>query len=167
VDTIPLADGDVGWVFPELDDAGEVLDLLRRADSEIRLLADHLGVRASWTGSGIEFHRLECGQASLFGCAETDDVSFIVELWVPHNRASDLQLGPSWEVDGEISVRCDAPADCGMHSIEEAAPRQFDTPLGAALALLEVATWLRQRGVAESSRSSRRVIRAEVTPETR
>jgi hypothetical protein len=155
VDTIPLAEGEVRWVFPALDDTSDVLDLLRRADGEIRLLADHLGVRASWTGTGIEFHRLEWGQASLFGCAETGDVSFIAELWVPHRFALDPQSGPPWEVEGEISVRCDAPADCGMHPIEEMAPQQFDTPLHTTQALLRVATWLRERGMAEPPSSWR------------
>src|SRR5882757_2475280 len=155
VDTIPLADGDVGWVFPELDDAGEVLDLLRRADSEIRLLADHLRVRASWTGSGIEFHRLEWGQASLFGCAETDDVSFIVELWVPNCCARDLRAGPPWEVEGgdlgalrRIGRLWDALDRGGGSS----AVRHT---VGRGAGIAGCGHMLRQRGVAESPRSWR------------
>ena len=147
--TIPLAEGDVRWVFPELDDTGEVLDLVRRADAQIRVLAGHLGVRASWTRSGIEFHRLEWGQASLFGCAEAGDVSFVAQLWFPRRCATDLGVGPPWEVDGEISVRCDARVDCGPHFIEEAPAREFDSPLAATRTLLEVATWLREHAMAE------------------
>jgi hypothetical protein len=61
VKTIALSDGDLRWVFPGLDDTADVLDLVRQADAEIRLLADHLGVRPGWTGSGIEFHRMPSG----------------------------------------------------------------------------------------------------------
>lgn len=140
--------GDLRWVFPDLDDPGEVLELAYQADAEIRLLAEHLGVRPSWTGSGVEFHRMPSGQSSLFGCAETaDDVSFVVDLnaW---DRGGNATVGPPWEVHGEIGVRCDGRVDCGMHSVEQV-ERHAESPLEAARALLEVATWLRQRGVAE------------------
>jgi hypothetical protein len=77
VETIALPDGDLRWVFPDLEDTDEVLDLVHRAAAEIRLLADHLGVRPSWTGSGIEFHRLPSGPTFLLGSAEAGDVSFV------------------------------------------------------------------------------------------
>jgi hypothetical protein len=98
VKTIALSDGDLRWVFPGLDDTADVLDLVRQADAEIRLLADHLGVRPGWTGSGIEFHRMPSGQSSLFGCAEVGEVSFVVDLnsWDEHGCAG---VGP-----GGISV---------------------------------------------------------------
>jgi hypothetical protein len=149
VETIPLADGDLRWVFPGLDETGEVLTLVRQADLQIRQLAEHFAVRASWTGSGIEFHRLERGQASLFGSVEPGEVSFVAQLWFPRRCGWDQRVGPPWEVDGEISVRCDAAIDCGLHLIEDMSPRQFDSPLEAARALLKVATWLRLRGTAE------------------
>ncbi len=57
METIPLADGDLRRVFPELVDELQVRDILRRAAGCIGQLADHLGVRPSWTGSGLEFHR--------------------------------------------------------------------------------------------------------------
>jgi hypothetical protein len=148
VETIRLTDGDLRWVFPDMEDTSEVLDLVRRADTQVRLLADDLGVRASWTGSGIEFHRLPSGPVSLFGCAEAGDVSFVVDLWAP-DRYGNSGVGPPWAVDGEIAVRCDAPVDCGMHAIEQVPGRRFDSPVVAARALLEVATWLRERGTAE------------------
>ena len=37
----PLADGDVRWVFPALEDTGNVLALLHAADRQIRMLASH------------------------------------------------------------------------------------------------------------------------------
>ncbi|BCJ68360.1 hypothetical protein [Polymorphospora rubra] len=147
--TIPLVDGNLRWVFPGLEHTGEVLDLVRQADAQIRLLAGHLGGRASGPGSGIEFHRLELGQASLFGYAEAGDVSFVVQLWFPRRCAWDLSTGPPWEVNGEVTVRCDAGVDCGPHFIEELTPREFDSPTDAARALAAAASWLRQRGTAE------------------
>jgi hypothetical protein len=153
VETIALSDGDLRWVFPDLNGTGDVLELVRQADAEIRLLAEHLGVLPGWTGSGIEFHRMPSGQSSLFGCAEAGDVSFAVDL-TAWDRYGSAWVGPPWEVAGEIAVRCDAPADCGMHPIEEA-KRQVDSPLEAARALREVATWLRQRAVAEPLESWR------------
>ncbi|MBV1851885.1 hypothetical protein [Catellatospora tritici] len=154
MEIIALSDGDLGWVFPGLHDAGEVSDLLRQADAQIRLLADHLGVRPSWTGSGIEFHRLPQGQTDLFGCAEKDDVSFTVGLG-SFNRGGSSGVGPPWDIDSSIEVRCDGRVDCGMHSIEEASERQVDSPLEAARALLEAVIWLRNRAVAEPLESWR------------
>jgi hypothetical protein len=150
---MPWTDGDLRWVFPELEDADEVLNLVRRADAEIRLLAEHLKVRPSWTGGGIEFHRMPSGQSSLFGCAEIDDISFVVDL-SPCRHYGGVGVGPPWQVDGEIAVRCNARVDCGMHPIE-VAERQSGSPLEAARTLLEVATWLRVRAVAESVESWR------------
>lgn len=149
METIPLADGDLCWVFTEMEDTAEVSDLVRHADTQIRQLADHLGVRPSWTGSGIEFHRLEWGQTLLFGCAEASEVSFVAQLWFPRRCASDMTVGPPWTVDGEITVRCDGRVDCGPHYIEEFPPHEFDSPSAAARALLEVAIWLRERGITE------------------
>jgi hypothetical protein len=155
VETIALADGDLHWVFPELEDADEVLDVVRKADAEVRLLAEHLGVRPSWTGSGIEFHRLPSGPTSLFGSVEADGVSFVLEL-AAWDQSGYAAVGPPWIVDGEVAVRCDRPIDCGMHTVEQAAARQCASPADAAQALADVATWLRQRGVNELLASWRR-----------
>ena len=143
METIPLGDGDPRWVFGETARIDDVLQLVREADAEILRLAAHLGVRASWTGSGIEYHRMP-GRTALFGCAEAGDVSFAVELssWQPGGV-------PPWEVEAEVSVRCDAYNDCGMHRIEAIDEQSFDSPVGAARALLEAATWVRRRGMAE------------------
>jgi len=148
VETIPLADGDPHWVFPDLADTATVLDLLGQADAQVRQLAAHLGVRASWTGSGIEYHRTRSGRTSMFGCAEVADVSFVAELCSVPDVDEGLAVGPPWQVRGEITVRCDGRVDCGMHVIEETTA-QFDIPQDAAGALLNVTGWLRQRGTAE------------------
>jgi hypothetical protein len=132
-----------------LGDTAAVLSVATQADLQIRLLTEHLGVRAGWTGSGIEFHRLELGQAHLLGCAEAGDVSFVAQLWFPRRCAWDTSVGPPWQVEGEITVRCDARVDCGPHFIEELPAQLFDSPLDATRALLEAATWLRERGTSE------------------
>jgi len=149
VETIGLLEGDVRWVFPGLKAPDEVLDVLKRADEQMLQLAGHLRVRPSWTGSGIEFHLLERGHASLWGCVEAGGVSFVAELWCPRPWSFDSSVGPPWEVEADISVRCDRPVDCGMHAIEEQQPREYDTPVDAARRLLEVTRWLRERGTSE------------------
>lgn len=156
VETIALADGDPRWVFPELDDPSKVLQALRAGDGRLRRLATHLGVTPSWTGSGLEFHRFPNGVTDLFGCAETSQVSFIAELnsgiLGPRLRTGG---GPPWEVSAEISVRCDAPRDCGMHVIEERPPARHHFPLDAAAGLAAAAQWLLDRGTAEQPSSWR------------
>jgi len=132
VETVRLADGDIAWVFPQLDDPAQVLGVLSAADAHMRRLADHLGVRPSWTGSGLEFYRLATA-TDRFGCAETRDISFAAELdsgiLGPEPRR---EGGPPWEVSAEIAVRCDAQVDCGMHAIEEWPASRHDSPLEAA-----------------------------------
>jgi hypothetical protein len=59
VKAIPLANGDLHWVFPQLADPAEVFEVLLRADAQLRRLADHLGVRPGWTGSGLEYLMLD------------------------------------------------------------------------------------------------------------
>jgi hypothetical protein len=148
MEAIPLADGDLRWVFPELADESRVRDVLRQAAARVEELADHLGVRPSWTGSGLEFIRLP-GQeaATLFGCAETTDVSLVAEL----SKASG-----EWVVDAEISVRCDGAADCGTHGIETRPGSAHATAVDAANGLLTATTWLLHRGIEEPPGSWRR-----------
>lgn len=158
METIPLTDGDLRWVFPELVDERQVVDILRRAAGCIERLADHLGVRPSWTGSGLEFHRLP-GRASatLFGCAETTEVSLVAELRLPQDPVEWVVVAPPpWLVDADISVRCDAAVDCGMHAIETKEDIEYLSPVDAANGLLAATTWLLQRGTEEPTGSWRR-----------
>jgi hypothetical protein len=156
VETIALADGDARWVFPRLYDPSPVQEALLAADADMRRLADHLGVTPSWTGSGIEFHRFPTGVTDLFGCAETTQVTFAAELnsgiLGPELRKDG---GPPWEVTAEITVRCDAPRDCGMHIIEERPPARHHSPLAAAADLAAAARWLFDRGTSERPSSWR------------
>ncbi len=157
MESIPLAEGDLGWVFPELADEREVRGILRRAAWCIEQLADHLGTRPSWTGVGLEFHRdPDQHSADLFGCAETADVSFVAELTLPRDPVEWVPLArPPWSVEGHVSVRCDARVDCGMHVIETRPVAEHADPIDAAGNLLAVATWLLQRGTEEPARSWR------------
>src|SRR5215475_13760202 len=141
MENIRLSDGELRWVFPGLPDTAGV-------SAQIRLLANHLAVRPGWTGSGTEFHRLPSGATSLFGCAERDDVTFVVELG-SFDRCGSASVGPPWIVEGEIAVGCDARVECGTHPVERTAERLYESPLEAAAAVLEVATWLRRRGFDE------------------
>jgi hypothetical protein len=149
VETIALADGDLAWVFPHMEDPERVLAALSAADADMRKLADHLGVRPSWTGSGLEFHRA-AGIADVCGYAETDEVSFLAELQSGTLDAEQYSRGgPPWEVTAEIAVRCDADNDWGMHTIEAWPASCHDSPLEAATALAHAARWLLDRGTTE------------------
>jgi hypothetical protein len=152
VKAIPLANGDLHWVFPQLADPAEVFEVLLRADAQLRRLADQLGVRPGWTGSGLEYRRHE-HVTDIAGFAETVDVSFGVELWSPRTELLEAPpSGPPWEVDAAISVRCDGRLDCGMHTIEELPQAQYALPLEAASGVLDAAMWLRERGAAKPLR---------------
>lgn len=157
MEPIPLADGDLRWVFPELNEESQVLDILHRAAGCIEQLADHLGVRPCWTGSGLEFHRLPGQQtATLFGCAETTEVSLVAELRLPQDPIEWVVTAPPpWLVDAEISVRCGAVVDCGMHTIETTRESEHVSALDAANGLLTVTTWLLRRGTEEPTSSWR------------
>jgi hypothetical protein len=157
METIPLADGDLRWVFPDLVDEPEVRDILRQAAARIEQLAGHLEVRPAWTGSGLEFHRYPGrSAASVWGCAETDEVSLIVELAVPTNPIEWTPTAPPrWQVDARIAVRCDSPSDCGMHDIETKAASVQSSPRDAAESLLAMSTWLLRRGTEEPPSSWR------------
>lgn len=154
VESVPLADGDLRWVFPALEDVPQVMEALAAADADMRRLAAHLGVRPGWTGSGLEFARLPA-VTDLGGFAETSDVSFVAGLMsgVPAGLRRDG--GPPWEVSAEIAVRCDAVSDCGMHAIEKWPPSMRDSALEAAAALARAVRWLLDRGTAEPPRSWR------------
>ncbi|WP_037604690.1 hypothetical protein [Streptacidiphilus rugosus] len=155
METTALAAGDVRWVFPDAESPGELLALLGQASTRIEKLAERLGVRPGWTGSGLEFHHGHVeAEASLFGCAEVVDVSFVVAL----DRGRGSEPGPGvarrWELDATVSVRCDHVADCGTHTIERKTA-SFDAELHAARGLAEAAAWLLERGIAEAPDSWR------------
>jgi hypothetical protein len=146
VEVIPLADGDLRWLFPDLAERTQVEAVLTRAAECVERLAGRLGRRAGWTGNGLEFFRLpDRPDAGLVGIAEAADVSFVAELWWPR----DPVVPPPWLVDAEISVHCDAPVDCGTHTVESLPESTHETPLAAANALLAAVEWLLRRGTEE------------------
>lgn len=174
MEAIPLADGDLRWVFPGLEDPTGVSERLVEADTHIRRLAEHLGVRPSWTGSGLEFHCYpQDGDAfplgpwpvgpqlvlsdvpALFGCAETGEVSFIAELESLAAHEGRARPGPPWGVHAQVAVRCDGRSDCGEHVIEEHETGPYDTPLAAAEGLVGATRWLLDRGTTELASSWR------------
>ncbi|MCX5010346.1 hypothetical protein OG765_04980 [Streptomyces sp. NBC_00555] len=96
MDTIPLSQGDLRWVFPDVENPDAVRNVLCEADARIRALAEHLGVRASRTGSGLEFHRVQGIEAAgVFGFVEAAGVSFAADLYFPRRCLWDLRWGPS------------------------------------------------------------------------
>ncbi|MFI0965941.1 hypothetical protein ACH4S8_31780 [Streptomyces sp. NPDC021080] len=152
MDAIPLGQGDLRWVFPEVRDPGTVRDALSEADAQVRALARYLGAGAGAgagagrAGGGLAFHRVEgVVLAGLFGVAESEGIGFSAELYFPRRCPWDLRWGPPWEVEAEVVVLCDRVPDCGGHTLAERA-RIFTTPLDAARGLVEATAWLLERG---------------------
>ncbi|MDU0291258.1 hypothetical protein [Saccharothrix longispora] len=141
---IPLAEGDLRWVFPHLADVGPVLDVLTGAATLVERLGAHLGRPAP-----LAFDHLPgAPYAGLSGVARTDELTFEVHLLVPrdpHDRV--LRAPPPWQVTGEVSVRCDSVRDCGRHEIETLEV-ECATPVEAAEGVRSVAGWLLARGTA-------------------
>ena len=146
VDAIPLAEGDLRWVFPDLVEVDPVLAVLRLAAARVERLADRLG----GPGSGLVFDHLPgAPYAGLSAHAEFEEVAFEVHVSLPRDpHRHVLRPPPPWQVEGGISVRCDAIRDCGRHEIETV-ESAHDTPLDAADGVLEVAAWLYDRGTTE------------------
>ncbi|WP_158842290.1 hypothetical protein [Saccharothrix deserti] len=153
MEAIPLAEGDLRWVFPDLVDVDPVLDVLRLAAARVERLADHLGR----PGTGLVFDHLPgAPYAGLSGLAEIEEVAFHVHVAPPRDpHRHVLTPPPPWQVEGEISVRCDAIRDCGRHEIETV-ESAHDTPLDAANGVLTVAGWLFDRGTTEPHASWRK-----------
>ncbi|WP_367127211.1 hypothetical protein [Saccharothrix sp. HUAS TT1] len=153
MEAIPLAEGDLRWVFPDLEDVDPVLDVLRQAAARVEQLAGHLGR----PGTGLVFDHLPgAPYAGLSALAEVDEVAFHVHLSLPRDPHRNVVAPPPpWQVEGEISVRCDAIRDCGRHEIETV-ESAHGTPLDAANGVLAVAGWLFGRGTAEPRDSWRR-----------
>ncbi|MGM1059202.1 hypothetical protein [Saccharothrix sp. Mg75] len=141
---IPLADGDLRWVFPHLADVEAVLDVLTGASALVERLGAHLGR----PGTLAFDHLPGAPYAGMSGVVRTDEVTFEVRLLVPrdpHDRV--LRAPPPWQVTGEVSVRCDSVRDCGRHEIETV-EAECATPADTAKGVLSVAEWLLERGTA-------------------
>lgn len=144
--TVSLAEGDLTWVFPEGSVTPELTAVLGACSGRFVEIAGLLaGGRAGWTDSGLEYDLLPSGRCSLSGWAENPQVTFRAEL-VPPGFYQDKS--PDWEVTADISVRCDAPHDCGMHEVESFTPVSYATAEDAVAALGRATSWLLARCLA-------------------
>lgn len=147
-----LDDGDLRWVFPGLEDVDQVSGYVRQASERIVALATHLRSRASWTGSGLEFHHISgASKAGLFGSASAPGVEFVLCLdRVDAGRGTRIRhsVPGGWAVTADIVLDCDRLEDCGGHYVEERVD-VFAAPLDAARGLAAGAQWLWERGSTE------------------
>ena len=142
VEVIPLAEGDLTWVFPDLDEAGAhaVRSSLNDADGYLRALAERLHLPPG-TG-GLAFQRIDgFPLAGVFGSVGGPDISFRAALYFPRRCLWDAGSGPPWTVEAAVTVPCDREDDCGDHPIAERT-LSHDVPAEAARALHALTAWL-------------------------
>jgi hypothetical protein len=144
VETVAFLEGEPTWVFPKGSVTQALVRSLSASSERMREIAAMLpGGRAGWTGSGLEYCLYPSGQRNLSGFAENADVTFTVELMPPGFRAEAPR--DAWEVTAEISVRCDAEIDCGMHTLETFTPNTYTTAEDAVSAVEAATLWLFER----------------------
>jgi len=142
--TVPLAEGEPTWVFPPESVTPSLMASLLASSGRLLEIASLLPHgRAGWSGSGLEYNVFPSGQRSLSGWAENDQVTFLAELLPPGFYPDGAPQ--QWEVTADISVRCDAKNDCGMHSVEEFTPNSYATAEDAVAAVEKAAGWLLDR----------------------
>ena len=143
-ETVACSEGEPTWVFPKGSVTEALMRSLSASSGRIREIAAMLpGGRAGWTGSGLEYCLYPSGQRNLSGFAENADVTFTVELTPPGSYPEAPR--DTWEVTAEISVRCDAQIDCGMHTLETFTPTTYNTANDAVSALEAATRWLFER----------------------
>ncbi|TCO53779.1 hypothetical protein [Actinocrispum wychmicini] len=140
METIRLADGDPAWMFPPGTFTADIAASL--ATSSRRLRATLPGGRAGLCHEGLEYSLLPDGKCCVSGFAENDLVSFTVELRPPGYYSAETS---TWEVDAEISVRCDHNVDCGTHTVECREVTGLTSPDQAVATLAQLIEWLAQR----------------------
>lgn len=146
METVVLSEGEPTWVFPSQSVTQTLLQSLTGSSQRLCELAALLpGGRAGWSGSGLEYCLYPSGQRCLSGFAENADVTFTVELVPP---GSDVAGSGVWDVTAEISVRCDAEIDCGMHVVEAFTPNTYATAEDAVSAVEKSSRWLLERSKA-------------------
>jgi hypothetical protein len=137
---VPLAEADLRSVFGEgfydQTDVGAIRADLDRAANLLVVLGNELSGRAGWTGEGLEMCLLPSGQTSLEGYVDPYPLSFYVELRPVGYFTDDDLTRPGWNIEASISIRCDAPVDCGMHQIEAVEDAYAPSPAEAARTLL-------------------------------
>lgn len=122
--------------FYERDNADTVRTDLDRAADSLVALGNDLAGRAGCAGRGLEVSLVPSGQTSLEGFVDPFPLSFYVELRPVGYFADDDLAHPGWNIEATISIRCDAPVDCGMHLIETVANLYKSSPAEAAHALV-------------------------------
>lgn len=153
-EAIPLRQGNLRWVFPNLEDPGPVSNLLSHADDLISDLARHLASPGRHECS-LEYVRIDgITLPGVYGRVETGDVSFSIGMGTPRRCLWDQRFGPPWQVTATVEVTCEQCAECGLHIVEEHI-ESSRTTLQAARALVTAAHWLRERGTAEPAGSWR------------
>ncbi|MFD9123386.1 hypothetical protein [Kitasatospora sp. NPDC059571] len=131
---VPLADGDLRWVFPEPAAPRRITGLLAETDALVRELAERTAPQAgpgARPGDGLAYHTvLGRPLAGVFGLVPVGDVVLRAGLFFGRRCAWDLRSGPPWTV--EVSVEVIHPAEqCGGHLIEELANITCETPEAA------------------------------------
>jgi hypothetical protein len=158
-EAIPLSQGDLRWVFPDLEDPGPVSNLLSHADGIISELARHLGISPGHHAHGLEYARVDgIILPGMSGRVDAGDVAFSIGLGTPRRCLWDQRFGPPWEVTATVEVTCEQGAECGLHIVEEHS-ESCRAPLQAAQAFMTGARWLHERGTAEPAGSWRAKIR--------
>ncbi len=123
-ESIPItADGPhLEGVFGPLssDEDRSLRTTIIRLSAELVGMAQRLGGRAGWSGTGFELEWAASGQTSINAFVDVEEadryIEFSVEVrpsWYFGERSDER----AWFVDERISVRCAAPRDCGMHDI--------------------------------------------------
>ena len=151
---------DLSRVFGELDDERKALiqEQLDIAGKRLTDLAATLGERSgrSWKTNGVNVEVYESGQAMVNGAVEdpAEGITFSVELrpgnffdderpWRP-GEAPRLMATDAWDVEGEALVLKVTRVSGRKYTIQESAAeleeQRYDTPEGAAAALVQFAS---------------------------
>jgi len=151
---IPLGEGSITWVFPQLTDRDElvaVMDELRGADLQLGRLAQLVGQRSEARQAdspipGLVYYRL--GPEPEFPLTEltwegwSDQLGVAARLWPPRSRRPGVREGPPWQAGAWIQLSCDVdPAGCTGHDVGEWVGSPVDSALSAARDLRAAVDW--------------------------
>lgn len=153
VERIAWADGDLRWVFHDLEDPGDIPANLTQAERLVRDMAGRLGVRAGLRGAsgcGLEFERVDgLTMPSLEGVVQVGEIWFRASVFHPMGCAWGDPKGPPWTARAAIELIHPDDADCDFHVMEEAGGDEFASPYTAVREFLGLVQWLHGRSVAE------------------
>jgi hypothetical protein len=134
------------------EDDSKIRSIFREIDGVLLEIAHHFGHnRAGWEGTGLELTWTKSGQTAIssnVGASneEGECVDFCVELrpsWYFSEKAALLK----WDVESSVEADCLHSVDhAHMHTVNEVLVR-IDSPIDAALALLEASRELQRLAV--------------------